>query len=295
MLIFRNMSICSFVMTNIIIIALYSCFVVFYVRNMAKFYPVFTYTHLSFGTLFVILIEWCLFMTSFTDPGFVSKREDFNEDIEQNQLIQNETRKMKDDLLRNKKLLESKDEKREIVELSREEIVKNIREARMKQMKTETYCFTCNLVRPLRSHHCRLCNRCVERMDHHCVFVGNCIGARNLRYFLQFIFYVCFTLVVFLGSAFIVFVVTWPDISIGSIIAICVFCGYGWIIGAGLLALFTYTLRLTCINLTSLESNVKGIREINPFDKGQKTNLREAFGDGIRFHHILFPLAVSTK
>lgn len=44
-------------------------------------------------------------------------------------------------------------------------------------------CFTCNLVKPLRSKHCSTCDVCVDRMDHHCVWINNCVGSGNQRMF----------------------------------------------------------------------------------------------------------------
>ena len=291
MLRYTNSGLISFITVDILIATIYGCFIHFYVRSVAKFYSVFAYTLLGFATLFVVMIVWSLFMASFTEPGYVAIDEGM-EDTEQEEFIKDETRKMKDELLKNKKLLEKKDDNKEEVEFSRDEIVNNIREARLKQMRTETYCFSCNQVRPIRAHHCKMCGRCVERMDHHCVFIGNCVGAKNLRFFLQFTGYVGFTLIVILLIAFVVFVVTWPDIGTGNIIGIFVICGYGWITGLGVLALFIYTLRVTFINLTSLEDNVRGIRKLRPFDKGTKANFKEAFGEGIRFYHIIFPLPI---
>ena len=52
-----------------------------------------------------------------------------------------------------------------------------------------TFCDKCDCVKPPRSHHCSRCGRCVYRMDHHCVWVSNCVGQRNLKFFLNFVFY----------------------------------------------------------------------------------------------------------
>ena len=54
----------------------------------------------------------------------------------------------------------------------------------MVKMKT---CFSCNIVRPLRTSHCHVCNRCVLRFDHHCVWFGKCIGEYNYALFLWFL------------------------------------------------------------------------------------------------------------
>ena len=51
------------------------------------------------------------------------------------------------------------------------------------------YCYTCNLLRPLRTHHCPFCGVCVEKLDHHCPWTGTCIGIRNHRYFFWFVWF----------------------------------------------------------------------------------------------------------
>lgn len=48
-------------------------------------------------------------------------------------------------------------------------------------------CYTCEIFRPPRSHHCSSCGNCVELFDHHCDYINNCIGAKNYKYFLAFL------------------------------------------------------------------------------------------------------------
>ena len=50
-------------------------------------------------------------------------------------------------------------------------------------------CLSCDMVKPVRTHHCSICQRCVFLMDHHCPWVNNCLGLENYRYFLLFVFY----------------------------------------------------------------------------------------------------------
>ena len=54
------------------------------------------------------------------------------------------------------------------------------------------YCETCQIVRHLRSFHCKYCNKCILRQDHHCVYVNNCIGKFNHLKFLLFLISVDF-------------------------------------------------------------------------------------------------------
>ncbi|KAM0755954.1 zf-DHHC-domain-containing protein [Meredithblackwellia eburnea MCA 4105] len=42
-------------------------------------------------------------------------------------------------------------------------------------------------LRPFRSHRCRHCGTVVLKMDHHCPWVGACVGAKNYKYFYNFL------------------------------------------------------------------------------------------------------------
>ena len=51
------------------------------------------------------------------------------------------------------------------------------------------YCHKCKYIKPPRTHHCSICDACVMRMDHHCPWVGNCVGAKNHKFFYNFLLY----------------------------------------------------------------------------------------------------------
>mmetsp|Transcript_21223 Transcript_21223/g.15234 ORF Transcript_21223/g.15234 Transcript_21223/m.15234 type:complete len:130 (+) Transcript_21223:456-845(+) len=55
------------------------------------------------------------------------------------------------------------------------------------------FCKHCELVKPLKTHHCSVCGTCVLRMDHHCPWLHNCIGLNNYRFFVQMIFHTSFS------------------------------------------------------------------------------------------------------
>lgn len=52
------------------------------------------------------------------------------------------------------------------------------------------YCYRCKRTKPPRAHHCRHCATCVLKMDHHCPWVGGCVGARNHKFFYNFLTWV---------------------------------------------------------------------------------------------------------
>jgi len=58
------------------------------------------------------------------------------------------------------------------------------------EMKNCEKCIGKETWKPMRAHHCSECGFCVFKMDHHCPWINNCVGQRNMKYFLQFVFYI---------------------------------------------------------------------------------------------------------
>lgn len=52
--------------------------------------------------------------------------------------------------------------------------------------RADAICFSCMLVKPLRSKHCASNNRCIHRFDHFCVWIGQTVGAANHRLFIAY-------------------------------------------------------------------------------------------------------------
>jgi ribosomal protein L40E len=53
-------------------------------------------------------------------------------------------------------------------------------------------CKSCNILKPIRAHHCQVCGYCVFKMDHHCPWINNCVGQNNHRYFMLFLTHTLF-------------------------------------------------------------------------------------------------------
>ena len=55
-------------------------------------------------------------------------------------------------------------------------------------------CRQCHIIKVCGTMHCAVCHKCVYMQDHHCIWFNKCIGQFNLKYFINFAFYL------FLGS-----------------------------------------------------------------------------------------------
>ncbi|TFK67393.1 zf-DHHC-domain-containing protein [Pluteus cervinus] len=49
------------------------------------------------------------------------------------------------------------------------------------------YCGLDKIIKPFRTHHCSNCQACVLKYDHHCSWIGQCVGARNHKFFVNFL------------------------------------------------------------------------------------------------------------
>ena len=135
------------------------------------------------------------------------------------------------------------------------------------------FCDTCNIVRQLRTHHCRFCNKCVLVHDHHCGFVNNCIGKNNRLKFLFFLFFADFYCL-FCCVFSIIFVIKNKNINI-VILIYMILIG---VIGGGvflMMAPFTFQhLIYISINKTTREK-IKNFHYNNVLNNGCFNNWKE--------------------
>jgi len=50
-------------------------------------------------------------------------------------------------------------------------------------------CRQCHIIKVCGTSHCSICHKCVYMKDHHCIWFNQCIGQFNLKYFINFAFY----------------------------------------------------------------------------------------------------------
>jgi hypothetical protein len=68
---------------------------------------------------------------------------------------------------------------------------------------TLKYCYTCHLIRDIRTFHCSICDICIEKHDHHCNYLSNCVGVYNYRKFFCFIIIACIHVTIMLITCFL--------------------------------------------------------------------------------------------
>lgn len=131
------------------------------------------------------------------------------------------------------------------------------------------YCSREGFVKPIRAHHCRVCATCVLNFDHHCPWIGHCVGARNRKFFVNFVYWgfvycawICFTLIALNAQASHVN----KDVDIPQLVVIVL---------TGLFALFTLGLGVThtyliMLNLTTVEDyGIKSMQERESYTLSQ--------------------------
>lgn len=267
---------------------------------LSKLKSVYTFMYIIFEILLtfgVIMIFITYFFAVFSDPGYnlpddleLTNNEDFAK-IKLN--TENVKARITSCRKRIKKIKKNKNSPdiENFQNTSKEQLENEINELYFNQLEKRTYCFKCENIKEIRTHHCKICNKCIRRMDHHCPWTGNCVGEDNIGYFIQFLFWASTTILFFYILEFFFYI--FGGVNFGEEIE-RVFMIFNWVmgmlIGSAIFYLFHYQVKNTKINITTVEDFIKDAAKKKPFDKGWKKNLNEIFGKNYSLLNILFPI-----
>ncbi|KAM8975262.1 palmitoyltransferase ZDHHC20 [Pelodytes ibericus] len=156
------------------------------------------------------------------------------------------------------------------------------------------YCDRCQLIKPDRCHHCSACDVCVLKMDHHCPWVNNCVGYSNYKFFLLFLMYSLIYCLFIAATVLQYFIKFWTnelqDTSAKFHVLFLFFVAAMFFIS--ILSLFSYHCWLVGKNRSTIEAfrapTFRNGPEKNGFSLGFSKNLREVFGDEMKYW--LFPV-----
>lgn len=183
-------------------------------------------------------------------------------------------------------------------------------ESRLKEViERGRYCETCDVVKPDMTHHCSVCRRCVLKMDHHCPWVMNCVGARNYRFFFNFIAYAwlgCLT--VSLAGAAVLFEREYPirhvtseetfrGVIFVSVMAVAVFAALSFLVSWQAYLALTGQTTIDYYTWSDARKALKargmpyGEFQRPPFHQGSRAkNWQEAFDERGRFWYVAWCL-----
>eukprot|EP01130_Rhizamoeba_saxonica_P003777 TRINITY_DN1568_c0_g1_i1.p1 TRINITY_DN1568_c0_g1~~TRINITY_DN1568_c0_g1_i1.p1 ORF type:complete len:285 (-),score=12.54 TRINITY_DN1568_c0_g1_i1:77-931(-) len=161
-------------------------------------------------------------------------------------------------------------------------------------MVTLTYCYTCQIWRPFRTHHCKLCDACIDMFDHHCIWVGNCIGKLNYRKFILFL--IATTLYLIHTMFTCIYNIDWKnkliDIFVSHKIEVILIV-YTFIVFCFMINLIRYHLMLIKNDLTTYECEKKLFENGDRIKKGCaatcKSRLCKNYSSHIDFQEVVPP------
>ncbi|KAJ5078566.1 palmitoyltransferase hip14 [Anaeramoeba ignava] len=173
-----------------------------------------------------------------------------------------------------------------------------------KEVSHEDYCYTCKIIKPLRSKHDRVTDRCIGRFDHYCTWLYCPIGYKNHIYFISMVFWSSLNIYIYTylffkfvhqtfnynqNGAFQFFQIkSYFDLIISSYkIQPWVLAVILWSLTLGFYMTYTFVqaVYFLFINLTTNESLnwkkypifLKNGKFFNPYSKGFRANLAQFF------------------
>ncbi|KAF8625864.1 hypothetical protein AX15_005159 [Amanita polypyramis BW_CC] len=129
------------------------------------------------------------------------------------------------------------------------------------------YCSRDGIAKPYRTHHCRHCGTCILKYDHHCPWIGQCVGARNHKFFVNFIGAACIFCIYVFATVLAFTVIDTVDNKLNVDPQLVII-----IVLAGIFGLFTSALTFSHVwlilnNQTTVES--MGIRRMKERESAQ--------------------------